>query len=91
MPDNKKTTLSLSDEYDEENFIERFGDAVDTILIVKDSAVIFKVKANAQFIDGPGWFIVDRRGHRWALAEQGDNQFALDLHDRTPREVMEES
>lgn len=89
---DEETKLSLSkhDDYDEEHFIERDGEAESIVIVVNHREVVARIEARVQFQDGPGYFIVDRRGHRWALNPQGDNQYELDLHDRTPREVMEE-
>jgi hypothetical protein len=94
MPDKpiKKPELSLDDDYDEKNFIEEVGDDSNgLVLIVKDQTVLFRRRAHVETDAPVGPRVRDRRGHLWALAYQGENQYALDLHGRTPREVMEES
>jgi hypothetical protein len=91
MP-SKSTNLNLGDDYDEEHFLGDSGDEANaTVLIVKDQTVIFRLRAHVLTDDPVGPRVIDRRGHLWGLAEQGDNTYALDLHGQTPRERMEES
>jgi hypothetical protein len=92
MPEkDRELKLSKEDDYDERHFLEPVGDDSNgVVIVVNNHEVVIRVNAHIETDEPVGPRVRDRRGHLWALNDQGDNQYELDLHGMTPRQRMEE-